>query len=199
MKIFLSYPMHGYSKEEQEKFKSELIAMFEDTSDITFVDNSDCEAPENAPRLYCLGEAIKKLGECDAIALHYNWVQAAGCTAERSVAKAYGMKIFVEYSPRSIMWAVVRKALDYDKKESRHERTLINNKIMTLIENRVESLEQLCSMTKEDIIKLRGFDPVSSVEICDAIEKINAEYSEYIGKFYYRIERGNRRFDVEFV
>ena len=199
MKIFLSYPMRGYSKEEQEKFKSELIAMFEDTSNITFVDNSDCEAPENAPGLYCLGEAIKKLGKCDAIALHYKWVQAAGCKAERYVALVYKKKVICMYSPMSVMYELIHKALDYDNKESRSDKTRIDNKIKTLLENNVESLEQLCSMTKEDIMKLRGFGPVSSVEICDAIEIINAEYSEYIGKFYYSIERGSRRYDIELV
>lgn len=94
-KVFLSLPMRGRTDEEikadVKKMTSKLHA------DEEAVDNF-ITAPEDAGRLYCLGEAIKKLGDCDMIMLHPDWCKANGCIIEYYTARHYGIKIIQLYT-----------------------------------------------------------------------------------------------------
>lgn len=47
--------------------------------------NYDCVAPDNAERLYYLGEAIKQLGECNVCYFVRNLECSNGCLIERMV------------------------------------------------------------------------------------------------------------------
>lgn len=67
-----------------------------DFGDIELVDNFYCEKPENAERLYCLGEAIKKLGDCDACYFVKGWRKYRGCRIERKICKLYNIRIIDE-------------------------------------------------------------------------------------------------------
>lgn len=58
--------------------------------------NYDCKFPDGGERLYCLGEAIKKLGDCDACYFVKDWEKHKGCLVEYLVCKLYGIEIIVE-------------------------------------------------------------------------------------------------------
>lgn len=92
MRIFLSYPMNGRTREECLKTREIMVRFL--SPDDEWVDNLDCKAPKGAGPLYYLGEAIKQLGECDAIMLHRNWGLARGCRIEAKVAREYDLEIF---------------------------------------------------------------------------------------------------------
>lgn len=59
--------------------------------------NFNCITPiGESRRLYCLGEAIKRLGECDVCYFVRGWEKYKGCRVEREVCKAYGIEIIDE-------------------------------------------------------------------------------------------------------
>lgn len=93
MRVFLSYPMHGRTREECLKFREELTRHIKDSDE--WVDNLDCEGHnfEETPRLWYLGEAIKLLGTCDAIMVHPHGWSSKGCTVELEVAELYGIPV----------------------------------------------------------------------------------------------------------
>ena len=90
--VFLSVPMNGKTddeiKDELDYLKTHLRP--EDVAVDNFI-----EKPANSERLYCLAEAIKKIGECDAIILHPNWRSSKGCRIEYRVAIEYGIPIIL--------------------------------------------------------------------------------------------------------
>lgn len=97
-KVFISVGMRG--REEQEvvsdilRANTKIIDMFGEYVEI--IDNWDCRGPVNAGRLYYLGEAIKKLGDCDICYFVKGWQNHKGCVAEYEVCKLYGIKIIEE-------------------------------------------------------------------------------------------------------
>lgn len=184
MKVFLSYPMHGYSEEEQQKFKNELMEMLKAIPDITFVDNSDCEAPEGAGRLYYLGEAIKKMDGCDAIAMHWLYSNTKECWIELDAAYKYGLRVFYELSPHYVMRLMFEEALGYNTMTYSKKMT-VNSWLDRLYSCGIDSVERLICMTKEDIMKIDGFGRVSSERVCDVIKFINEKYPDIVGKILY--------------
>lgn len=89
-KIFLSVPMKDLTKEEIQAnidwFKPYLTDEDEPVNNII-------EVPEGSPRLYGLGEAIKKLGDCDEVWMHPNWRFHNGCHIEHETALLYGITV----------------------------------------------------------------------------------------------------------
>lgn len=92
-KIFISVPMRGRTdeeiKKEIDKAREILIKKYPECE---IVDNFIKKPEGNDEALYCLGEAIKKLGNCDAVYFCDGWVKARGCLVERSVALAYDIE-----------------------------------------------------------------------------------------------------------
>jgi hypothetical protein len=61
------------------------------------VTNFDCVPPAGSnQRLWCLGEAIKKLGECDICYFVKGWQKHKGCVIEHNICELYGIKIVEE-------------------------------------------------------------------------------------------------------
>lgn len=99
-KIFISVAMNGREKNEILEDIMKLIdigrAYFDD--DVQFVDNRDFERifPEGInERVWCLGEAIKKLAGCDAMITFDNEItnRAKGCEIERNFCYNYGIPV----------------------------------------------------------------------------------------------------------
>ena len=95
MKVFISVGMRGRSDED---IKNDIDRATKDIlnrwSDAEIVDNF-VEKPENATeRLYYLGEAIKKLGECDVCYFVGDWWNYSGCAVEHEVCNQYGIMRF---------------------------------------------------------------------------------------------------------
>ena len=109
MRIFLSLPMAGQTEKEIrddiEEMKNVIMesGVFDGIS-IEFVHNLDndvdpsgCSDLVNEPLLY-LGEAIRKMAFCDAIALSRGYNHARGCIVEYEVARQYGLKVYRAYT-----------------------------------------------------------------------------------------------------
>lgn len=93
MRVFLSYPMNGFSREQCLKFRNDMIRNLK--PDVEWVDNLDCDGPEydDESRTWYLGEAIKVLGTCDAIMIHPWALDYKGCQVEMKVAELYGIQL----------------------------------------------------------------------------------------------------------
>lgn len=96
-KVFISVGMSGRSESDVvrdiNRLRAEAMNEFEGEY-IEFVDNWLCERPDGAERLYCLGEAIKKLGECDACYFDEDFSKYKGCRVELAVCNAYGIPVY---------------------------------------------------------------------------------------------------------
>lgn len=100
MKVFLSLPMHGYSREGilDEMAKMELaIEKLYDVKDIEFIMNHDCIPRKGVkhPRPYCLASAIEKIADCDLVVFHPYYRQANGCMIEYEVCNRYHINAYV--------------------------------------------------------------------------------------------------------
>lgn len=97
-KVFISVGMRGREEETVRKDINramlKIIGKF--GPNVRFVHNYDCAGPDDAGRLYYLGEAIKKLGDCDACYFCKGWQNHKGCLAEMEICKIYGIEIIEE-------------------------------------------------------------------------------------------------------
>jgi len=98
-RIFISVGMHSRSNHEValdiDRAYRKLKEMYNHDI-ITIVSNLYCEAPVDADRLYYLGEAIKKLGTCDACYFVKGWDNSKGCLIEATVCKLYEIPMIEE-------------------------------------------------------------------------------------------------------
>ena len=68
----------------------------------TIVDATDTKGPGQDllyyihPRLYYLGEAIKKMANCDTVVFAKGWQYARGCRIEHEVTRLYPFDVFYE-------------------------------------------------------------------------------------------------------
>ena len=101
-RIFVSVGMNG---REFEDINGDLIRasilIFDNnvkgcTGDVAVVHNLSCSSPEGSSRLWCLGEAIKQLGECDACFFCKGWENYKGCCAEMAICQLYGIEVITE-------------------------------------------------------------------------------------------------------
>ena len=94
-KVFISVGMRGRHALDVTRdiceAKTKIFELFGD--DVEIIHNYDCVGPENAGRLWYLGEAIKKLGDCDACYFIDGWQKHKGCVAEREICKLYGIEM----------------------------------------------------------------------------------------------------------
>ncbi len=101
-KIFISVGMNGRTFEDvSADLKRAEEWIFENIfepgcEDVTVVDNLDCSTPVGGSRLWCLGEAIKKLGECDTCFFVKGWEKYKGCLVEMDICNLYGIEIIEE-------------------------------------------------------------------------------------------------------
>ena len=99
-KVFVSVGMSG--REDRDVARDiydaywEIYGMFD--GDVKIFDNWGCVGPSDAGRLWYLGEAIKKLGDCDACYFCKDWRKYKGCRIEREVCELYGIEIIEEGS-----------------------------------------------------------------------------------------------------
>ena len=97
-KVFISVGMRGrdYHDVEFDICRARQIVRKMFGQDVEVVDNWDCRGPGNAVRLWYLGEAIKKLGGCDACYFVKGWLHHKGCIAEMEICKLYGIEVIEE-------------------------------------------------------------------------------------------------------
>ena len=104
-KIFISVGMNGREPmaviEDLRRATENIYAECKkhcnyNPEDIEIFHNYNCEGPSNASRLWYLGEAIKKLGECDMCYFVDGWEDHKGCMIELEICKAYNIDISIE-------------------------------------------------------------------------------------------------------
>lgn len=99
LKVFISVPMNGRTCEEIAKdiedAKAYIHEKFDHVCVVEIVDNFITRPEDNKQRLYCLGEAIKKIGECDICYFAPGWEKYRGCQVEYEVCNFYDIGIMV--------------------------------------------------------------------------------------------------------
>lgn len=103
MKVFLSLPTHGYNTREV----LEMLAKMENAvrkiyssvnpDKIEFVTNYYFSPVKEVQHMrpYCLGEAIKKMADCNLVVFHPDYRQANGCYIEYEVCNRYHINSYV--------------------------------------------------------------------------------------------------------
>lgn len=100
MKVFISCPMKGLSREEIIQKRDSITKKLEERfGNITVIDSYFAEfdlmkSSLNAS-VYCLGRAIIKLSEADIVVFAEGWENARGCRIEHTIAQDYGMDIIL--------------------------------------------------------------------------------------------------------
>lgn len=100
MKVFISCPMIGLSREEITQKRASITKKLEERfGNITVIDSYFAEfdlmkSSLNAS-VYCLGRAIIKLSEADIVVFAEGWENARGCRIEHTIAQDYGMDIIL--------------------------------------------------------------------------------------------------------
>ena len=95
-KVFISLPMANKSeeeiKEELNKRKTALERLSFEVPD-TYIENSP--NVENIA-LWCLGESLEIMANCDIAYFCKGWQEARGCLIEYEAAVQYGLQVITE-------------------------------------------------------------------------------------------------------
>lgn len=95
MKVFISVGMHHRPEEDVradiERATQDIIKRF--GPDVEIIHNYDCPKPIFHDRCHYLGEAIKKLGRCDACYFIGKWWNFKGCVIEKTVCDIYHIPV----------------------------------------------------------------------------------------------------------
>ena len=95
-KVFISIPMANKSeeeiKEELDKRKNALEQLSFEVPD-TYIENGP--NVENIS-LWCLGEALEIMANCDIAYFCTGWQKARGCLIEYEAAVQYGLQVITE-------------------------------------------------------------------------------------------------------
>ena len=94
-KVFLSVGFKDRDEKEIRRRFGKLMRMwtmaFPD-DEFEFVENYSEPGPEDAGRLWYLGRAIQKLGDCDAVVFDNDYDNFTGCLTEEYVSEMYGIE-----------------------------------------------------------------------------------------------------------
>ena len=99
LKVMISQPMQGKSKEEILFVREEAKRYIEGFCGHNVVDTYDESFREMEGKntaLLSLAKSLERMAECDAVYFCKGWRDARGCRAEFHVAKAYGLETWEE-------------------------------------------------------------------------------------------------------
>lgn len=95
-KVFISIPMSNKSeeeiKEELDKRKSVLEQLSFEVADTYIKNNPNVENIA----LWCLGESLEIMSNCDIAYFCKGWNKARGCLIEYEAAVQYGLQVITE-------------------------------------------------------------------------------------------------------
>jgi Asp-tRNA(Asn)/Glu-tRNA(Gln) amidotransferase A subunit family amidase len=98
MRIMISQPMNGLTREQIERARAETVRKLE--AEGHEIVDSFVEVPGDAginAGLYCLGKSFQIMAGCDAVYFMPGWDKARGCSMEFHAAMKYGVKtLFAE-------------------------------------------------------------------------------------------------------
>lgn len=96
MKIFISQPMAGKSREQILEERKGLVRNLESGGD-TVADSVIASTPPEGAKeaLWYLGASLMQMATCDGVFFMEGWEQARGCRIEHAAAEAYGLGIYI--------------------------------------------------------------------------------------------------------
>ena len=176
-KVFLSFPMNGKTKAEMEASKKYMIAAFESmypNGEFEYISNDTFPMSdkvfkkigenERAVSMWYLGEAIKKIGECDILLAHPEWSIARGCKIEVEAAHVYNVGTDAEHMMPVFLLDVFSSCLNqcidaYTCGNERYKK--LGSKIIALMyREHIWTMKQFMNLTEEDI---NEFSKISGV------------------------------------
>lgn len=95
MKLFISQPMRGQTKEEIQAARAEALKKFNEQfpdSDCEVID-SILDVDDSRPPLYWLSRSLELLSGADLILMMPGWAKTRGCVIEYLCASRYGITI----------------------------------------------------------------------------------------------------------
>ena len=102
MRVFISQPMSGKTKDEILSRRNEIINLIKKTylnSNIEFIDSvidKDTDPTDNEvlhTPVWYLGESIKRLSTATMAYFDKDWIKARGCQIEYAICKSYGIPV----------------------------------------------------------------------------------------------------------
>lgn len=97
MKVFISQPMKGKTKEEIFKERDKAVESIKAkvSEPIEIIDNFLDDAPKDANALWYLGESIKRLSTAELAYFCKGFEEARGCKIEYECALAYQIETVI--------------------------------------------------------------------------------------------------------
>lgn len=100
MKLFISQPMKGKTKEEilaeREKAIASAFRLFNEKPEV--IDSYFEDAPADANPLWYLGKSLQLLSTADVAYFAEGWEKARGCRIENTCAIEYGIAVIEDYT-----------------------------------------------------------------------------------------------------
>lgn len=95
IKIMLSSPMNGKTREEIDDERNEMANLLFDYygDDNCEVMSTVVEDHEQKSELECFAESVLFMSMADVLAMGFGWENARGCKLEHEIAKAYHVEI----------------------------------------------------------------------------------------------------------
>jgi len=93
-RVFISQPMSGKTTDEIKEEREEIINELTNKG-FTVADSIISATPPDSCNagLYCLGESLKIMSDCDYVYFMEGWKNARGCKIEHDCAEKYKIKI----------------------------------------------------------------------------------------------------------
>ena len=94
MRVMISQPMKGLTREEIEKNRADAVAKIESQGH-TVVDSivADKAPKDSDEALFYLGKSLEIMSTCDAVLFLPGWENARGCRIEHAACEAYGITL----------------------------------------------------------------------------------------------------------
>lgn len=94
MKIMISQPMNGKTREQINAERMELRMKFE-VEGHTVIDTIFADSPEEAQNkpVWYFSKAVEAMSTVDAVYFMEGWEESRGCKLEHQIAEAYGIAI----------------------------------------------------------------------------------------------------------
>ena len=91
MKVMISQPMRGKTKEQINSERFELVKMLEAEGHEVVNTVFAVETPQGNKAVYYLAKSIEAMSKVDGVVFMPGWNNARGCRIEYDIAASYGL------------------------------------------------------------------------------------------------------------
>ena len=100
LKVAISQPMRGKTREQIEEERARLVKAIESSGN-KYVNTILTEKQQENPPMWCLGASLQKMSKCDVVLFMPGCHDARGCKLELEACSAYGIGT-VEFNTDSV-------------------------------------------------------------------------------------------------